>query len=677
MDLIIVESPNKVKKIKKIVSTYGHGNFVVLPTCGHLFNLKKKFDILNPQYEIIPKKQKYVTAIKNEFAKCTNIYIASDMDRSGEGIAGEIVDLLKLDINKTKRIIFNEISDTAIISALKNPTTVNMNKVHSNRCRQILDHEIGFKISPILWKYVKSRTSAGRVQTPTTSLIIERENKIQQQSANKYYFKTEAIFDHTIKSTLNTKFKTKEEATKFLEQSRNFEFKVTAIDEHESYNSPPPPFITSTLQQSINKSFGLSTKTIMQIAQSLFEKGLITYHRTDSQTISQQAINEIKNYITTTYSNDYSAPNRWGYGEGAHECIRPVHITNNGFHLKDLEKKVYNAIWTRTVASQMIKQKVHITTIKISAPIENENFMSIFEKTLFDGFTILYNRLQSHTSLPNIKTGDLLKLLEMTSTQLFEKRKSRFTEATLVKELQKRGLGRPSTYATIVSVIQERQYVEKKDITLPQLDFVKLILKSDSVDEQNNKTPLLVEKQRLVPTTIGIITTQFLLQHFNKIFEYEFTASVETQLDNVALGTITWQQVVQSIADLFNPIVIALKSQKVTNKLCIQQQSKSLGKDEHGNEIILATGRYGSYLKCGKKTQSLDKSINFDTINTYDDVQKHIYPRIIGKYDNHDVVINSGKFGIYFQYNGENISKRKIRGDTLEKFVLFMKKRQK
>lgn len=675
MDLIIVESPNKVKKIKKIVSTYGNGNFVVLPTCGHLFNLKKKFDILNPQYEIIPKKQKYVTAIKNEFAKCANVYIASDMDRSGEGIAGEIVDLLKLDITKTKRIIFNEISDTAIISALKNPTTVNMNKVHSNRCRQILDHEIGFKISPILWKYVKSRTSAGRVQTPTTSLIIERENKIQQQSANKYYFKTEAIFDPTIKSTLDTKFKTKEEATKFLEQSRNFEFKVTAIDEHESYNSPPPPFITSTLQQSINKSFGLSTKTIMQIAQSLFEKGLITYHRTDSQTISQQAINEIKNYITTTYSNDYSSPNRWGYGEGAHECIRPVHITNNGSSLKDLEKKVYNAIWTRTVASQMTKQKVHVTTIKISAPIGN--FISIFEKTLFDGFTILYNRQQTNTQPPNIKIGDLLKPVEMTSTQIFEKRKSRFTEATLVKELQKRGLGRPSTYATIVSVIQERQYVEKKDITLPQLDFVKLILKSDSVEEQNNKTPLLVEKQRLVPTTIGITTTQFLLQHFNKIFEYEFTASVETQLDNIALGTITWQQVVQSIADLFNPIVIALKSQKVENKLCIQQQSKSLGKDGHGNEIIISIGRYGPYLKCGKKTQSLDKSINFDTINTYDDVQKYIYPRIIGQYDNHDVIINTGKFGIYFQYNGENISKRKIRGDTLEKFILFMKKKQR
>lgn len=715
--LVIVESPGKIQKIKQ----YLGDNYIIKASFGHIQDLDKNtlsIDIENnftPLY-IVPKdKLKIVNELKKISKQCKETILASDGDREGEAIAYSLATLLKL--NNPKRIIFNEITKIAIQHAINNPTTINYNMVYAQQARRLLDRLVGYKISPLLWKYIsyENAQSAGRVQSSAVKIIIDKENEIKN-STSILYFKSEGIFlikdtkfkaqlklDEELKSS-NEIFTTKTDVVNFLNKiNNNTIFKIINIYNKKSIKSPQQPYITSSLQQDAHKKLNFSVSKTMKIAQNLYEKGFITYMRSDCPHISATAINDIKNYIIKTYGKDYSKTRNYisknSSSQDAHECIRPTKfdITDlNNLKLSNDDIKLYNLIWKRTIASQMTDAHINQKNIIIDLLDNNKSllifnnlqayFYTYIEIIEFLGFLIIYNNqsnlinqdslitetetepgLQNNLINKNINKQTLFESIKLTDPVIFDnlhifetfsKLPTRYNEASLVKFLEKNGIGRPSTYSTIISKILDRQYVELKNIDGATRDSIHYTLNNTyNIIETNEKILLGKEINKFVPTSRGIIVYDFMLQYFTSIIDINFTAEFETYLDKIAIGQANWITILKTFYDTFNPIVEELNN-KATN--INSNSSDQLLGTINNTDIYIGNGKYGPYIKSYDtstnkwkyvSTKNLSKNITLELAN-----ELLLYPKYIGKINNHDIYIKKGKFGLYFNYNNNNYS---------------------
>ena len=739
MKLLIVESPSKIKSISKYLGK----EYVIVATAGHILQLGTKSKIgiddqYNPSYTKVASKSKFINKIKTEINKIgnhDNIILATDNDREGSGIAWAICHYFKLDINKTKRIIFNEITKDALLKAIQNPTIINMNIVRAQQSRQIIDKGVGYTISPLLTKYIKSGgLSAGRVQSPALSIIIDRENEITnkknesknesknelEEIAKTYKIVGNFIFKHKINKIetqinlnglLNHTYSTKKKVISFLEKCIHHAFTITNIHDSPKKISPPPPFITSTAQQTFGKKFGISGKQIMSILQKLYEKGLITYHRTDSCAISSNAITQIKEYVNNKYGGMYSKPRSWNNrnkknSQEAHECIRVCNINKN-VKLVGLERKIYNEILNRTVASQMADKLINVKTITISSPKDKYKFICNIETTIFKGFSIIYsinndnendiNDLDNKYIFNKEDIGKIVQYSKIEGIELIEKTKTRYTETSLIKVLEDKSLGRPSTFASFSTKLLERGYIAKKDMVIPSANYIKITLLKKNADyeqkerkkkekyigegqiiEKEVKTDEKREKGRLIPTELGYHVNKFLQTNFGNVLNYEFTSIIEGDLDLIANGEKKWRDVVKEYFEMFKPIATKLKSVKGVTKIYkttnggINGNKKKgngeriIGKDSvTGENMYILEARYGPVLRYGDKGKKnkfigLERGIDISNVE-YKEALERSYPRKLGtSVDGIDVMFNNGKLGEYYQYDGKNYSIKKI-----------------
>jgi DNA topoisomerase-1 len=662
--LVIVESAGKIKKISQILGD----KYIVKASYGHIQDLDKKtlsIDIENnfkPLYIVPDDKLKIVKELKNIASKCEDIIIASDGDREGEAIAFSLANVLKLDCNKCKRIIFNEITKTAITNAIQNPIKINMNMVHSQQTRRILDRIVGYKISPIIWNYIKDAKSAGRVQSVVVKIINDREDEINNQEY-KSYFKTVGTFDNLSgKSILNYHIINDEECLKFLNLiNKKTIVKIINIENKKSIRNPSPPFITSTLQQESHIKLHFNIKKTMDIAQKLYEGGYITYMRTDSPNISQDAINSIKEYIINNYGKEYSRPLNYvsknETSQDAHECIRPTDIKLDKLIDQPIENiKLYNLIWNRTIASQMSSAELNIQTIYIDLINENSilifddkqyNFISTFENIIFLGYLIIYNN--NIDDKIDIDINTVLKINKITINEEFNKlvHGGRFCEASLVKYLEHNGIGRPSTYVSIISKIIERNYVKIKDIEGLNKEVKQYELKNFKIKENLNKIIIGKENNKIVITDMGKTVNEFLLKYFETIMNINFTASFEEMLDKIAIGKANYITILQNYYDIFNPIINKLKINIPNNKCNL------LGLNTNGDEIFIYPNKY---IKIFENNNWKYCNINKNNISLEEAIELLKYPKIIGNYDNNDIIINKGTDNFYIKYKNKNIS---------------------
>ena len=676
--LLIVESPAKAKKIQKMLSK----EYIVKSSFGHLRNLKGKNKGVNidnnfkPVYEITKKKE--YNSLKSYVKKAKKVILATDEDREGEGIAWHIADMFKLNVKTTERIVFHEITKSAIIKSLQNPRKINMNLVKAQKYRQILDYLVGFSISPVLWKYVKNNLSAGRVQSVVVKLIQERENNIINFK-HKFYYKTNGIFDK-IKSTLNYKFIKKENVIIFLEQCKTATFIVKDIIKKKCNKKPPLPFITSSIQIECNKRFRISSKNIMSILQKLYENGLITYHRTDSTNISDEIVILINDFINNKFgekyiNNNHNKKSKVKGAQEAHEAIRPTNIKLSFLDDKfnDIEKKIYNIIWKRTIASFMSNMLYYKYIMNISISNRKELFVANCNETIFDGFTILYKEIVNKDkekdieNLNNInfkkyKTGDILKYKSITSKQTLTKSKKRYTEATLIKQMEKLGIGRPSTYASIINTVILRKYIDIKNIKGTDIDVELIALCKNILNISKTTTLTGAEKKAMCITQLGTITNEFLIKQFYNIINYEFTSNIENQLDKIANGFVN-NSFIKNFYNTFQPKIKELmnkknlKSKKLINNIDNKMSKKLIGKHTSGKNIYGYDAKFGPVIQLGEDDDPKKKYvgvIDFNSI-TVDEANKLLmYPKNLGTYKNNNVLIKKGKYGLYINYNGKN-----------------------
>ena len=645
--LIIVESPIKAKKIQKFLDK----SYIVKATAGHIMQLKGKNkgvdENFNPVYEIISSKRKYINELK-KLSKNREIIIASDLDREGERIGESICDVLKLDKKKTKRIIYNKITKKAILDALKNYKYLDQNVLDAQKCRSVLDYLVGFNLSPVLWKNIKNGLSAGRVQSVTTKLIVERHNKINEFEKEGYY---DCYGDfNKISCKLNKKL---DEGYNILKLFKKSKFKISKINKKEKKVNPSMPYITSTLQQDISIKLGISSKHIMSIAQKLFQNSKITYHRTDSYFLSNNFIDECYLYINKKFGNKYNKKRYFKQksknAQEAHEAIRVVNINEMYLDDKfsDIEKKVYNLIWKRSVACQMSSELV--MNYKMIIEIDNSDYYFIgnYDEQLFDGFKILYKIKKDNVNkkIKDMIIGSDIKYDFIKTEKNFTKSKGHYSESELIKTLEKLSIGRPSTYASLITTIQNRGYVEKKNKKGENIKVENYILK-DSIKKETCIKKIGEEKRKFFPTEMGIKVNEFLNNNFKKIMNYKFTAEIENNLDKIVQNEINWRDVIKSYYDVFNPIV---------KKLMLNKKTKNIyGKTEKGEDIELVMTKNGSCIKIGKQFYAIDIPFNKLT----DEYIKKItsYPKKLGLYNDHEIILNKGKFGKYFKFNGKNYS---------------------
>ena len=679
-NLVIVESPAKAKKIEEFLGK----DYKVMSSYGHIRDLKKKELSINektmePDYEIPEEKKKLVTELKTNAKKAKKIWLASDEDREGEAISWHLCEVLGLDEEKTNRIVFHEITKQAILDAIKNPRHLDMNLVNAQQARRVLDRLVGFKLSPILWRKVKPALSAGRVQSVAVRLIVEREREIQKFQSVPYYRIT-AIFAlisdsgnaTEVKAELDQRFNTHEEVEAFLEKCKDAKFMVESVTKKPLKRSPAPPFTTSTLQQEAARKLGFTVVQTMMIAQKLYESGRITYMRTDSVNLSTLCTNASKDEIIREYGKEYSQTRAYHTSskgaQEAHEAIRPTYMNEPTIEGTVQEKRLYELIWKRTIASQMADAQLEKTTISINIGNTSEKFVATGEVVSFDGFLKVYLEStddEEHAEdashiLPALKEGDELQRREILATEKYSLAPARYTEASLVKKLEDLGIGRPSTYAPTISTIQQRQYVVKGDKTGEERTFTIDSLKGIKITQKLKKEMAGSEKGKLLPTDIGIVVNDFLMENFPNIMNYNFTADVEKKFDDIAEGKTEWTNWMKDFDKGFEPEVKEVLEARNQHKA----GERNLGNDpKTGKPVFVKIGRFGPVVQIGSAEDKdkpqfaqlpSDKSI--ETITLEEALELFKLPRELGEYEGITVTVGSGRYGPYILHNRKYVS---------------------
>ena len=681
-NLVIVESPAKAKTIEKILGK----DYTVRSSFGHIRDLAKKnlgIDIEHgflPKYEVSPDKRKVVSELKAASEEAATVWLASDEDREGEAIAWHLRETLGLDAAKTRRIVFHEITKDAILNAIRTPRDVDMNLVMAQQARRVLDRIVGFELSPILWKKIKPSLSAGRVQSVALRLIVEREREINEFDP-KPYFRVEGVFTPekpgpdgkragTVTGVLDRRFGTSQEAAAFLEKCRSCRFTVASVEKKEVSKCPAPPFTTSSLQQEAARKCGFSVSQTMSIAQHLYESGLITYMRTDSTTLSKEAIGAARSWITGNLGQEYHKARQYKTkvkgAQEAHEAIRPTYIANTDIEGTAAERKLYSLIWKRTVASQMADARLEKTDVSIAGDCIEERFDVTGSTVLFDGFLNLYiessdeDALQGDEEriLPPVEKGDVMLRGTVTAVEKYTVHPPRYSEASLVRKMEELGIGRPSTYAPTIGTLHQRGYIVRQDRKGEVRDVTVLTLKGDKVTASVKKETAGSEKGRLCPQDIGVMVTDFLEQSFPAIMDYGFTARVETDFDKVAAGKLVWNKLV---ADFYKPFHERVE-ETVSGEAPVKTR-RVLGTDpETGKEVIARMGRYGSVVQIGgdddpgKRITGLEKGMLIESVTLEDALRLFILPRTLGEYEGKEVTCSKGRFGPYVKYDGKYVS---------------------
>ncbi|MCC6180890.1 MAG: type I DNA topoisomerase [Bacteroidia bacterium] len=675
-NLVIVESPAKAKTIEGFLGK----DFTVKSSFGHIRDLVKKgfgVDIENnftPTYEVQPDKEKVIAELKKLSKGADMVWLASDEDREGEAISWHLFETLGLNKKNTKRIVFHEITKPAITKAIENPREIDINLVNAQQARRILDRLVGFELSPILWKKVRPSLSAGRVQSVSVRLIVEREREIQQFVSTSAY-KVSALFkvgESNLKAELDTRFNSEKEAQAFLEKCQSAIYTIQSLETKPAKRSPAAPFTTSTLQQEAARKLGFSVAQTMQVAQRLYEAGKITYMRTDSVNLSETAMGQAKNAITKNYGNQYYQPRQYKNknkgAQEAHEAIRPTYIDKTEVDGDRNEQRLYDLIWKRTIASQMSDAELEKTTAKVAISNTSEIFVAQGEVLKFDGFLKVYiessddeNTDDENTSiLPPMKVGEKLSKQEITATQRFTHHPARYTEASLVKKLEELGIGRPSTYAPTISTIQKRNYVEKKDKEGTPREYVQLTL-STNIKKQIKTENTGAEKAKLFPTDIGMVVNDFLIKYFPNILDYHFTAKVEEEFDEIAEGQLDWQKMLKAFYTPFHKTVenTSENSERATGE-------RILGTDPvSGKQVSVRVGRFGPLAQIGDSTEnsdekpkfaSLRKNQSIETITLEEALDLFKLPLTLGDYHGEEVTVAVGRFGPYIKLGESFIS---------------------
>lgn len=673
MNLVIVESPAKAKTIKKFLGK----DFEVKPSFGHIRDLqdnKLSVDVENgfkPEYIVPADKKKVVSELRQAAKSAQTVWLASDEDREGEAIAWHLSETLGLDRQRTRRIVFHEITRDAILKAVENPREIDLNLVDAQQARRVLDRLVGFELSPILWRKVQRGLSAGRVQSVALRLVVDREKEIMAFNSTPYY-KVEGTFSaggSLVKGVLDRKFDTEELARAFLEDSRHAVFSVSEMEEKDAVRHPAPPFTTSTLQQEAARKLHFPVSTTMRIAQSLYERGLITYMRTDSTNLSSLALGTSKKFILDNFGERYSHPRQYKTrskgAQEAHEAIRPTFIENTDIEGSAQEKKLYSLIWKRTVASQMEDASLLGTSIKLASDRRAEKFCIQAQQVVFDGFLKLYMESNDDTEdnddtaamLPELHVGDVLDRQVIEAECKFTQPPYRFSEATLVKKLEELGIGRPSTYAPTISTLTTgRGYIVKSDKEGRKVSVRNLRLEGDGIRETAKTETIGSEKGKLMPQEIGMIVSDFLVENFPNIMDYDFTANVEKDFDLVAEGRMVWNSVIGDFYGGFH--------KKVEQTLQEKQHShveRLLGNDpSDGRPVYAKFGQYGPYIQKGegedRQFASLGKGQLIETMTLEAALELFRLPRTVGLLDGIEVIATKGRFGPYIKYGDKNFS---------------------
>ena len=674
-NLVIVESPAKAKTIEKFLGK----DFKVMSSYGHIRDLKKKelsidIDTLQPDYEIPDEKKKLVNELKKAAKETGNVWLASDEDREGEAISWHLCEVLGLDEAKTRRIVFHEITKPAILKAIETPRHLDMNLVNAQQARRVLDRLVGFKLSPVLWRKVKPALSAGRVQSVAVRLIVEREREIHAFHTEPYY-RINAIFAAIgsdgsateVDAELDTRFKTHDEALAFLEKCKNGKFTVSTIAKKPLKRTPAPPFTTSTLQQEAARKLGFTVSQTMMVAQRLYESGRITYMRTDSVNLSGLCINAAKEEVTQLWGEAYSRPRNYHTNakgaQEAHEAIRPTYMNQQQIDGTQQEKRLYELIWKRTVASQMADAQIEKTTVTIDMTGADEKFVATGEVVVFDGFLKVYrestdeenSNLTPSPTLPVMQQGDTLERREVTSTERFSQGPARYTEASLVHKLEELGIGRPSTYAPTISTIQQREYVQKGDRKGEERLYTVDTLKGIKITAKNRREMVGSEKGKLLPTDIGMVVNDFLMDNFPTIMDYHFTAHVEEEFDRIAEGKEQWTQMMKEFYTSFEPTVEDVMNARSEHKAGERQ----LGVDPKTNKpVFVKIGRFGPVVQIGTaddndkpRFSQIPIGMSIETITLEEALELFKLPRTVGEFEGKPVVIGAGRFGPYILHN--------------------------
>ncbi|MBE6240052.1 MAG: type I DNA topoisomerase [Bacteroidales bacterium] len=675
-NLVIVESPAKAGTIQKFLGE----NFIVKSSFGHIRDLNDSelsIDVnegFKPEYVIPADKKKVVADLKKAAKEAETVWLASDEDREGEAISWHLFETLGLKEENTKRIVFHEITKSAILNAIENPRHIDMNLVNAQQARRVLDRLVGFELSPVLWRKIQPKLSAGRVQSVALRLVVDKEREILN-FRNEQYYKVDAIFHPEgtpektlVKATLDRRFPDMESAHAFLEKCIGAEFAISDIDKKEGTRTPAAPFTTSTLQQEAARKLRLSVSQTMSIAQKLYEHGLITYMRTDSTNLSSLAINTAKQFICNNFGEEYSRVRQYRTkakgAQEAHEAIRPTYIENTSIEGTLQEKKLYELIWKRTVASQMADARIMKTDIKVSSDKGEEKFNVQASQVLFDGFLKLYmestdepSQDDEMTILPEMTIGDRMYDKEITAECKFTAAPARYSEATLVKKLEELGIGRPSTYAPTISTLTKgRGYITKGDKTGEKHSVTNLSLKNGGINTSSKTETVGAEKGRLLPQDIGMIVTDYLVKNFETILDYGFTANVEKDFDQIADGEMKWNSVIEDFYYPFHTKVQDTLSSREYNNV-----SRELGVDpSDGQPLVARFGQYGPYVQKGegdsKQYASLGAGQLIESITLEEALKLFELPRTVGTHEGIDIVCTKGRFGPYIKYGDRNIS---------------------
>lgn len=673
-NLVIVESPAKAKTIEKFLGK----DFKVMSSYGHIRDLKKKElsvdeSTLEPEYEIPNEKAKLVADLRSKAEKAEKVWLASDEDREGEAISWHLCEVLGLDKEKTNRIVFHEITQPAILDAIEHPRHLNMNLVNAQQARRVLDRIVGFKLSPVLWRKVKPALSAGRVQSVAVRLIVEREREIQNFRSETYY-SVNGIFAITnadgsateVKALLASRFKTEDEVKAFLEKCKEATFTVESVTQKPIKRTPAPPFTTSTLQQEAARKLGFTVSQTMMVAQHLYENGQITYMRTDSVNLSKLCLGASKEEITNLYGSEYSKPRQYHTNskgaQEAHEAIRPTYMNLTEIEGTSQERRLYDLIWKRTAASQMADAEIVKTTANISISGTEEQFVAQSETVKFDGFIKVYRESseddeqqeESGHFLPPLKKGMELTRREIIATERFSQGPQRYTEASLVHKMEELGIGRPSTYAPTISTIQQREYVQKGD-KKEDRPFTIYTLKGKVINQKARKENVVSEKGKLIPTDIGIVVNDFLMENFNDIMDYNFTANVEQDFDKIAEGSEAWTDMIHAFYNDFMPEV----EKTINSRNERKAGERLLGTDpKSGRPVFVKIGRFGPVIQIGTADDKdkpqfaqLPKDLGMETITLDEAMELFKLPRELGDYEHKPVTIGAGRFGPYVLHN--------------------------
>ena len=676
-NLVIVESPAKAKTIEKFLGT----GYKVLSSYGHIRDLKKRAfsidiaDNFKPIYEIPEDKKKVVEELKAEAKKADMVWLASDEDREGEAISWHLFEVLKLKPEKTKRIVFHEITKTAILKAIEHPRDINVDLVNAQQARRVLDRIVGFELSPVLWKKIKPALSAGRVQSVAVRLIVDREREIQG-FVSEASFRVTAVFDdgngNEVRAELNRRFKTKEEAKDFLEKCIGAEFKIEDITTRPVKKSPAAPFTTSTLQQEAARKLGYTVAQTMMLAQRLYENGLITYMRTDSVNLSELALGTSRETIVSLMGERYAKTRQYATktkgAQEAHEAIRQTYMANQRVEGTSQEQRLYELIWKRTLASQMADAELEKTTATISISGMEDVFVAVGEVVTFDGFLRVYKESYDDDAeqesenrlLPQLVVGQQFTNREIQAVERYTQAPPRYTEASLVRKLEELGIGRPSTYAPTISTVQQRGYVEKGNREGVQRTYEVLKLTAGKIKESTRTEMTGSEKSKLLPTDVGTVVNDFLMEYFPAIMDYNFTANVEKEFDEVAEGEKPWTGLMEQFYQKFHPLVEQTLSVKSEHKV----GERVLGIDpSSGKPVSVKIGRFGPMAQIGSaedeekpRFAQLNKEHSLETITLEEALELFKFPRALGDIDGKPVTVGKGKFGPYIRYENTYVS---------------------